>query len=94
VAQHLDQVLEQDLHRLEGQFQVEMCVIATTATEPGDDVYITLPNGDAPKERVLVAFWRMSVDLDVGGALVPRFPVRGHQGFAVYADTGEICLIF
>jgi hypothetical protein len=94
MAQHLDQVLRGEFDQLEGQFQIETCVIATTATEPGDDVYITLPNGDAPSERVLVTFWRMSVDLDVGGDLVPRFPVRGRQGFALYADTGEVCLLF
>lgn len=94
MAQHLHKLLDDQRQALEGRVQAENCIISNTVENPGDDVYVTLPDSEAPSERVLVAFWRMGVDLDVGGDLVPRLPVRGHRGVALYTDTGEICLIF
>lgn len=94
MARDLEEVLMEHHRLVEGQWAAEMCRIANTAADEGDDVFVTLPNSEVPSERVPVTFWRMTVGLDGDGILVPRMPVKGQTGVALHMDTGEICLIY
>ena len=78
---------------IDSGFMAEHARIANTVNSIDDDVYVTLPNSEAPQQRVLVAFWQLGVAWN-GVTLTPRWPTRDMDGVALYLDTGEICLIY
>lgn len=89
-----------DLHRSFGSldqarfedFGAETAKVATTANDPDDDVYVTLPNSESPNVRIEV-IWRPAVQF-VGDVAEPLYPTRGDKGIVIYSDTGEAWLIW
>jgi hypothetical protein len=73
-------------------FTAERAVVATTATQASDDVFVTLPNSEAPNLRTQVE-WRLAVK-DVAGTLHARYPTRGDEGCVFYDDEGQAWLIY
>lgn len=77
----------------ESTWGAEECRIATTANDTDDTVYVTLPNSEAPQQRVEVSYWSLQVSWN-GASLSPRWPTRGDTGLAIFMDTGEVWLIY
>lgn len=76
----------------EEDFSAEKALVATTATDAADKVYVTLPNSEAPQLRIQVE-WRLGV-MEVDGTVQARYPQRGNRGIVIYDDEGEAWLIY
>lgn len=85
------QLNEKDQDRFENP-AAETAKVATTATDPDDDVFVTLPNSESPNLRIEVR-WRAQVHI-VGGIAEPLYPERGDVGIVINVDTGEPWLIW
>lgn len=80
---------------LAGQLNVvEECVIANTVTALSETVYVRLPNGDAPRQRHAVTYWRLSVGLNGSGDLVPRWPTENEKAIVLTTDTDALWMIY
>lgn len=90
MANDLHQVMRDTELGLETSFGAELCRVANTVEAEDEEVFVTLPNSEAPAKRVPVAEWRLQVA--EGGTA--RYPQRGDVGLAIYTDTGEIWLIY
>lgn len=82
---------EAEQHAAEG-FGAETAKVATTATDPDDDVFVTLPNSGAPTTPIEVK-WRPQVQF-VASVAEPLYPQRGDEGIVIYSDTGVPWLIW
>lgn len=92
-ANDLHSVLHRSRPRqMEDHAAAEKCLVATTAADETDEVYVTLPESVSPTHRELV-LWRLQFEWD-GTATVPRWPTRGDRGIVLRINTGELWLIY
>lgn len=78
---------------LEADVQAYTAKVRTTATEPGDEVEVTLPYSDSPNLRLTVN-WRVGVGVNGVGDLIPRYPEEDDEGFVIETEVGELWLIW
>lgn len=88
----LHRILQEQSQDRHEEFGAETAKVATTANDPDDDVYVTLPNSESPDTRIEVV-WRPGVQF-IEGIAEPMYPTRGDRGIVVYTDTGEAWLIW
>lgn len=92
-ANDLHSVLSRSRPRqMEEHAAAEKCLVATTADDVTDEVFVTLPEGVNPGHRESV-LWRLEFEWN-GTDAVPRWPTRGDKGIVLRINTGELWLIY
>lgn len=90
---NLEHIIHEARRAGEDQITAEECLISNTVNDEDADVWVTLPNSEAPQQRLRVDYWSLQVTW-TGAALAPRWPSRGTRGLVIYMDTGEAWLIY